>query len=161
MTASIRFRAMATEVARELQAGGPDAYGHAAERRVADASFRVPCRHCLADVAAGEGYLVLAYRPFDRLQPYAETGPVFLHAGACTRHPETNDTPAMLLKSPHMLLRGYSADQRIVYGSGAVVPTSEIATRATSLLDRPGVAFVDVRSATNNCFQCRIDRREA
>jgi hypothetical protein len=55
---------------------------------------------------------------------------------------------------------GRSADQRIGYGSGAVVPTSEIATMAASLLDRPGVAFVHVRSATNNGFQCHIDRRE-
>jgi hypothetical protein len=151
---------MATDVAHELQAGGPDAYGYPPERRTADGSWRVPCRHCLTDVSVGEEYLVLAHRPFDGLQPYAETGPVFLHAAACARHPESNDTPEMLLQSRHMLLRGYSVDQHIVYGSGAVVPTSEIAAVATSLLDRPEVAFVDVRSATNNCFQCRIDRAE-
>jgi hypothetical protein len=158
MTTNIRFRAMPTDVARGYQAGALDAYGRPPERRTADGTSRVPCRHCLSDVAAGDAYLVLAYRPFASVQPYAETGPVFLHASACARHAEGHETPAMLLKSPQMIVRGYSQDERIIYGTGAVVPTSEIATVAATLLARPEVAFVDLRSATNNCFQCRIDR---
>jgi hypothetical protein len=154
----IRFEAMATDVARGYQSGGLDAYGQPPERRTADGRFRVPCRHCLADVAPGEEYLVLAYRPFTTLQPYTETGPIFLHAKACEQHPAAEHTPEMLRRSPQMIVRGYSADERIVYGTGAVVATDRIAETATALLARDDVAFVHVRSASNNCFQCRIDR---
>jgi hypothetical protein len=161
MMTRIQFEAMDSGVAREFQSGGLDAYGHAPERRTADGKFRVPCRHCLSDVAAGDEYLVLAYRPFTTLQPYTETGPIFLHAKACERHPAAEDTPEMLRKSQHMIVRGYSVDERIVYGTGAVVETDRIAESAAALLAREDVAFVHVRSASNNCFQCRIDRADA
>jgi hypothetical protein len=161
----IRFEAMATEVAREYQSGFPDAYGQLPERRRADGRFRVPCRHCLTDVAPGEDYLVLAFRPFTTLHPYTETGPIFLHAKACERYSTTEetaeDTPEIVRKSSQMIVRGYSADERIVYGTGAVVATDRIAETAAALLGRDDVAFVHVRSASNNCFQCRIDRCEA
>ena len=35
-----------------------------------------------------------------------------------------------------MIVRGYSADERIVYGTGAVVATDRIAETATALLAR-------------------------
>jgi hypothetical protein len=73
------FKALPTETVRALQAGAADAYGMPPERKISDGDG-VPCRHCLKNVGAGEPYLVLAYRPFPELQPYAETGPIFLHA---------------------------------------------------------------------------------
>ena len=42
-------------------------------------------RDFAGDIAEGEPYLTLAYRPFPTLQPYAETGPIFLCAKACPR----------------------------------------------------------------------------
>jgi len=39
-----------------------------------------------------------------------------------------------------------------------VTPTGDIAVYAASLLERPDIAYVHVRSARNNCYQCRIDR---
>ncbi|TIV69843.1 MAG: DUF1203 domain-containing protein, partial [Mesorhizobium sp.] len=45
-----------------------------------------------------------------------------------------------------------------VYGSGAVTPTGDIAARATTLLERDDIAYIHVRSARNNCYQCRIER---
>jgi hypothetical protein len=116
----------------------------------------VPCRHCLKNVAAGEPYLIFAYRPFPGPQPFAETGPIFLHAEECERAPSRAEPPEMLA-SPDYIVRGYGEDDRIVYGTGAVVPTVEIAGRAEALLSRDDVAYVHVRSARNNCYQCRID----
>jgi hypothetical protein len=152
---SISFQALPTEAVRALQQGRADAYGMKPERRISDGDG-VPCRHCLTNVAAGEGYLILAYRPFPALQPYAETGPIFLHAEECPRATESSELPELFTRTRDYILRGYSADDRIVYGTGAVTPTPEIPERAEMLLQRPDVAYVHMRSAKNNCYQCRI-----
>ena len=151
----VQFEALPTEAVRALQRGGPDAYGCKPERKVSDGNG-VPCRHCMRNVAAGGPYLVLAYRPFPKLQPYAETGPIFLHAEECERAPSSSEPPEMLA-SPDYIVRGYGADDRIVYGTGAVVPTLAIAEKAEALLARDDVSYIHVRSARNNCYQCRID----
>ena len=77
-----RFVAIPTEIARHYQAGGVDSYGLLPERKVSDGGGN-PCRHCLRMIPEGAGMLVLAHRPFGTLQPYAETGPIFLCADAC------------------------------------------------------------------------------
>ncbi|MEX0696553.1 MAG: DUF1203 domain-containing protein [Dongiaceae bacterium] len=153
----IRFSSMPTDQARAYWAGAPDANGHEPETHVSDGDG-VPCRHCQQDVAAGETYLILAYRPFPKPQPYAEIGPIFLHADPCARYPETDRTPVMFLKRESYLLKGYAGDDRIVYGTGEIVGSADIAAAASRILDRDDVAYVHVRSALNNCFACRIDR---
>lgn len=153
----IKYMAMPTDEARAFQAGAPDAYGMRPERRTSDGDG-VPCRHCLQSVRAGEDYLVLAYRPFPKLQPYAETGPIFLHAKECERAPETDVIPEMFRATPDYILRGYGHDDRIVYGTGAVTSTHMICNRAHELLERDDIAYVHMRSARNNCYQCRIER---
>lgn len=152
---TVRFVAMPTEHARALQGGGADAYGLRPERRVSD-GVGVPCRHCLKNVTAGEAYLVLAYRPFPELQPYAETGPIFLHAEPCAGWAASGEMPEML-SSRDYIVRGYGADHRIVYGTGKVVDTPEIAAWAETLFQRGDVAYAHIRSARNNCYQARIE----
>ncbi|MBZ9847863.1 DUF1203 domain-containing protein [Mesorhizobium sp. CA14] len=153
---TIQFKALPTEAVRALQRGGSDAYGRSPEHRISDGDG-VPCRHCLRNVAEGDGYLIVAYRPFPELQPYAETGPIFLHADECERAADGDALPEMLEGSDY-IVRGYGKDDRIVYGSGAVTPTGDIAARATALLERDDIAYIHVRSAQNNCYQCRIER---
>ena len=151
-----RISGLPTETVRALQAGGSDAYGNAPERQVSDGDG-IPCRHCLRLVGAGEPYLVVAHRPFKTLQPYAETGPIFLHAEPCPRAELASELPE-ILSSPDYIVRGYGPDERIVYGTGGVVPVDRIGARSTELLADPRVGFVHVRSARNNCFQCRVER---
>ena len=107
-------------------------------------------------IPEGAGMLVLAHRPFGALQPYAETGPIFLCADPCAAGGGA-EVPEMLGSSDY-IVRGYGADERIVYGTGGVIPTGRILARAGELLADPGVDFVHVRSARNNCFQVRIER---
>lgn len=152
----ISYEAIDSATAAALRAGGPDANGQPAERTVSDGPGN-PCRHCLRPVPEGAAMLICAHRPFSRLQPYAETGPIFLCADACTRH-DGRTQPEVLTTSPDYLLKGYREDERIYYGTGRVVPRDEVAAYAARLMDDPGVAFVDVRSARNNCFQLRIRR---
>ena len=145
-----------TKVVRALQCGGVDVYGNLPERRISDGDG-VPCRHCLKPVAAGDEYLVVAYRPFSTLQPYAETGPIFLHAHPCDQARLDSQLPA-ILSSPEYIVRGYDNKEQIVYGTGAVTATVSIPDRVEELLADESISFVHVRSARNNCFQCRVDR---
>lgn len=151
----IRFIPLQTALVERWRAGGADDYGLAPERAVSDGDG-IPCRHCLKVTPAGADYLIVGHRPFAGLNPYTETGPIFVCA-ACERAGETGALPLMLA-SPGYIVRGYSDAERIVYGTGGVVPTQDIPARCEELLARADIAFVHVRSASNNCFQVRVDR---
>lgn len=139
-----------------MRAGGPDAYGQKAEQTVSDGAGN-PCRSCLCNIPKGAAMLICAGRPFGDMQPYAETGPIFLCGDACA--PWTGEgIPPVLTTSPDYLLKAYSADERIIYGTGQITLAKDISAVATGLLTRSDVAFVDVRSARNNCFQTRVKR---
>ena len=152
---TIHFTPIPTDIVRAYQAGGLDANGQAPEHHVSDGDG-IPCRHCLQVTPKGASYLVLAHRPFPAPQPYAELGPIFLCADACDAGGGA-DLPAVL-DSPDFIVRGYSAADRIVYGTGGVIATDQIIRQAETLLADPAVSYVHVRSARNNCYQVRIDR---
>ena len=157
----IAFKGMSSEEAQKLWQGGADAHGNPPERQISDGKGK-PCRHCLQMIAQGEGFLVFSHKPFGSTQPYAEQGPVFLHAEPCKAF-EPQDVaagalPPVLEDSDAYLLRGYDANERIVYGTGAVTAKADIHDRADHLLGRQDIQFVHVRSAANNCWQARIDR---
>ena len=152
----IKFNPIPTATVRAYQAGGPDANGQVPERKLSDRGGN-PCRHCLKPIPQGAEMLVLAHRPFPALQPYAELGPIFLCADAC--EPGEGQALPEILSSPDYIVRGYGADDRIVYGTGAVVPTSRIVAEAEARLADDRVAYIHVRSARNNCYQVRVDRQ--
>lgn len=156
---TIRFIAMTTTLARHYQAGGADANGQIPETHISDGDG-MPCRHCLQNIKADDKYLILSHRPFPAPQPYAETGPIFLHTEECRRYDETSEMPEMFRENSDYILRGYSCQDRIVYGTGGVISTENVPERAAELLRRDEVAYVHMRSARNNCFQCRIDLHE-
>lgn len=152
---TIRFIPLSAATAEAYRNGGLDAYGHKPERAISDGDG-IPCRHCMAMVPKGKSYLIVAHRPFDGLNPYTETGPIFLCADACERAQESAALPTFL-KSSGYIVRGYGADERIVYGSGGVVARDTIAEKSAQLLARQEIDFVHVRSASNNCFHCRVE----
>jgi hypothetical protein len=156
MDIGLKFVALETERVESWRRGEGDANGQPAERQVSDGDG-TPCRHCMDMVAAGTPYLVLAHRPFPTPQPYAEIGPIFVHAEGCPRGGGGAEIPAFL-KSERYIVRGYGADDRIVYGTGGVVETDRIPERAADLLTRPEIRYLHVRSASNNCYHCRIER---
>jgi Protein of unknown function (DUF1203) len=149
---TIRFTPIPTDVVRGYQSGGPDANGQVPEWAVSDGKG-TPCRHCLKTIPNGAAMLILAHRPFPAPQPYAELGPIFLCANACDAGVEPE-----ILESPTYIIRGYGANDRIVYGTGAVVSTDLIRQEAEARLADPQIAYLHVRSARNNCYQVRIDR---
>ena len=151
----LAVRGIPTPHAKQLRRGGPDAHGQAALRRRAEGSGN-PCRHCLRLIDEGEDKLVLAYRPFTGLQPYAETGPIFLHARGCERY-DGDALPAWFGFMAPALVRGYDASDWIVYETGSVVDGRELEAACRRILANEAVAYVHIRSKFN-CFQCRVER---
>lgn len=153
------IEALPSDLVAALRRGGPDANGMPAERSISDGQGN-PCRHCLQQIPAGAGMLICAHRPFSALQPYAECGPIFLCADDCPRY-MGQGMPPVARTSPDYLMKGYWATERIYYGTGRVTPQDQLAAYAAQLFTNPDVAFVDVRSARNNCFQFRLRRTSA
>ncbi len=150
------FTALPTPVANAYRNGGPDAFGNPPERKVSEGPGN-PCRHCLQNIPEGAEMLVLAHKPFAGTHAYAEVGPIFLCADDCPRG-GGSDLPPVLTTSPDYLIKGYSAQDRIVYGTGVVSPTPELEARIDDIFANPDVAYIHVRSARNNCYQARVDR---
>ena len=152
----ITFEALPSPIVDDIRRTERDAYGNPLERHISTGEI-YPCRHCLSEIPAGEPYLILAHRPFSNQNAFAETGPIFLCAKDCTRAAPSNTLPE-ILRADQFLVRGYDENDRIIYGTGGVTQTPNIPSRAKVLLADPSVAFVDIRSAANNCYQCRVKR---
>ena len=150
------FSALPTDVVDGYRAGGLDAFGNSPERAISDGVAN-PCRHCLCNIPKGATMLILAHKPFEGTHPYTEVGPIFLCEQSCKRGGGT-DLLEVLTTSPDYLIKGYSAQDRIVYGTGVVAPTEELETRFAAIFANQDVSYIHVRSARNNCYQARVDR---
>lgn len=154
---TIRFVALETTIARQLQNGGKDANGQVPQRTVSDGGA-IPCRHCLKPVETGDEYLILSHCPFPAAQPYAESGPIFLHAEECRRAEDSARPAPMFQYGRGYILRGYNDSDWINYKAAEVVAPDQIEETATRLLARDDVAYLHMRSSHMNCYQCRIER---
>lgn len=149
---------LATDLVRSLRQGAPDANGQPAEPAVAQGGGN-PCRHCLCDIPEGSGMLILAHRPFATLHPSAECGPIFLCGDDCAAWQAGPDSlPPVLKGRDSFLVKGYHPTERIAYGTGATVPADQLSATITAILARADVAFADIRSSRNNCYQARAVR---
>ncbi len=151
----MRVTGIPTEHYEFYRDGGADANGQAPIVMTAEGGAN-PCRHCLGLIADGEAKLVLSYRPFDAPQPYAETGPIFLHQSACARY-ESDELPSWFAFLDPAAIRGYGADNWIRYDTGRVVRGSELADVSASILADASIGYAHIRSKFG-CFQCRVDR---
>jgi len=154
---NISFVALNTTLARDLQRGGKDANGQTPQRATSDGGT-IPCRHCLTPVGKGEDYLILAHRPFPEAQPFAETGPIFLHAKECSRAIASGKPAPMFQLGGSYILRGYSQNHWINHDAAEVVTPEKLTETGRRLLSRNDVAYVHMRSSKMNCYQCRIER---
>lgn len=153
----LHFEAIPTSAARNAQNGHPDDNGQIPEKVISDGNGN-PCRHCLCEIPKGAEMLILGYRPFPTPQPYAEVGPIFLCANECTRHEETHEIPKLFDNYNQMLVRGYGADNRIIYGSGSVVKVEDIPTFIEEGFDNPAINYFHMRSASNNCYHVKVTK---
>ncbi len=152
----VKLSGLPTNEVREIRKTLSDANGQPLEIKVSDGKAN-PCRHCLQMIEKGDEFYVLAHRPFNTVQPYAEMGPIFLHKKECEAYEDKGSIPTALSNKETLIVRGYDKNEKIVYGTGEIVPTDEIHSFAKSILSIKEVEFVHIRSANNNCYQARID----
>jgi hypothetical protein len=117
-----------------------------------------PLRCCLRIARADEQIALISYSPFSVRSPWAEVGPVFIHAEACAGHPSAGELPAELRAGPR-ILRTYYADESLDYDDITFVRAAEdIEPALHDLLNRPRVAAVHVRAAASQCFLYEVRR---
>ncbi|MGB7288075.1 MAG: DUF1203 domain-containing protein [Salaquimonas sp.] len=153
----LKFIAMETILANQFRNDGLDAYGQVPKRAISDGKGN-PCRHCLKDIPQGAGMLIIAHMPFKSKHPYAETGPVLLCSEECEPYGSRGTMPEVISGRQEFILRGYSSEELIVEGTGRVILTGKLVSYASELLDIPSVTSVHVRSASNNCYFCKIEK---
>jgi hypothetical protein len=130
---------------------GNDLVAHAAEGWE-------PLRCCLRIARADEQIALISYSPFTVRSPWAEVGPVFIHAAACPGYPSAGELPAEWRTGPR-ILRTYYADESLDYDDITFVRKGEdVEPVLHDLLSRPRVAAVHVRAAAAQCFGYEVRR---
>ena len=117
-----------------------------------------PLRCCLSVAVAGVPIVLISYQPLDGPSPWAEVGPVFVHAHACDGYHTPDALPPALAVGPR-LLRTYHADGSLDYEHIRVVDDGEpVEPVIRDLFDTTDVAFVHARSVQAQCFTYAVHR---
>jgi len=155
MTATrVRFSisAIPADIADRIRTTLVDDFGNQLVARPADSA---PCRHCLRITKPGEHLIVFAYQPFTSGGPYAEVGPVFVHAAPCEAY-DHRDTFPEGFRTRILTMRGYN-DQ-------GTIETAELSEAGNPeatierLFSNERVSFIHARNPAWGCYDFRIDR---
>src|SRR5258708_20536750 len=106
--------AIPAETLHRIRAAGQDDFGNELVPIVSEAGG-APMRCCLKPSEPGDRVCLIACRPFTRPGPYAESGPVFIHADACAGYPDAGSYPPGYRDWPTMVFRPYLYDGTIAY----------------------------------------------
>jgi hypothetical protein len=152
-TSNYRVVPLPTEFAdaarRAAQAGARD---HACV--MVDSPTGYPCRHCLRWAQPGEQVILFPYASIPAGCPYAEMGPIFVHAQPCPRYELTEQYPADFRGG--RVIRAYDREQNMI--AGEIVNGRKPETVIEKLFENPETEFIQVRSADRGCFTFGIER---
>jgi len=123
------------------------------ERRLVDDEGGAPLRCCLRDSRPGEETVLAAVTPPGPQGPYAESGPVFVHADDCPGPAQAGYPDEFRHRT--QVFRAYSTDGRIV-GGQVVAPNDDQEAVAESLLRTKGVTFLHSRNLVHGCYMFAI-----
>lgn len=136
---------------------GVDDFGNACTVHI-DRGDGVPLRCCLQEAKAGERVALIAYRPASRGGPYAEVGPVFIHADPCDGYQDHDAYPAGF-RHRRQLFRAYDADGQQVHNQ--IVEGADAEQAIAGLFARPEIAYLHSRNLLAGCFMFAISRPDA
>jgi len=118
-------------------------------------SVVAPCRHCLRIPLVAEDMILISYRALPDSGPYAEVGPIFVHARVCERYADVASFPRDFL-SRSLVIRAYDIDGRIA--DAVVAQPGEAEPAAYAFLQNDAIAEVHVRHISYTCFDFKIIR---
>lgn len=95
-----------------------------------------PLRCCLSLALEGVPIVLISYQPLDGPSPWAEVGPVFVHAHACDGYRTPDALPAALAVGPR-LLRTYHADGRSTTTTSASSATANPSNPCSATCSTP------------------------
>ena len=145
------FEAIPAAELDRIRAAGTDEAGSRLSVQV-DAEGGSPLRCCLRETRPGERVLLLAYTPPGGIGPYAERGPVFIHAERCEGY-QTRGVYPPELSHRQQVVRAYGHDGRIAAGVLAA-DGDHAAAVIQDLLRHPDVALVQLRNVGYGCYNC-------
>lgn len=133
-----------------MRARGVDEHGN--PWRSSPAFGWEPLRCCLTVAQADASIVLISYQPLAGPSPWAEVGPIYVHAEPCAGYRFTDAVPAAFSTGPR-LLRTYRADGSLDYEHIRTVAEDEhVEPVLRALLADPDIAFVHVRAVQSQCF---------
>ncbi len=111
-----------------------------------------PLRCCLTVADVGSPIVLISYQPLPGPSPWAEVGPVYVHAEQCSGYATPDAVPPALAVGPR-LLRTYHSDGTLDYEHIRTVAAGDpVEPILRELLDEPSVALVHLRAVESQCF---------
>jgi Protein of unknown function (DUF1203) len=151
---ALQFLPIPAEIAREARTLRRDRFGHA----LSVTTTQAPCRLCLRISKSPEELILLSYQPSKDTGPYAEIGPIFIHAEECEPYADLERFPEDFA-ARQLVLRAYGYDGRIA--DAAVVDPGLATVRAAQFLSDPAIEEVHVRHVSYTCYDFKIVRAAA
>jgi hypothetical protein len=121
---------------------------------VVDSATGYPCRHCLRWAQPGEQVILFPFASIPPGRPYAESGPIFVHADVCVPYAANNEYPTNFRE--HRVIRAYDSQDNMV--DAQIVNGSEPEEIIDAMFRDPATAFLQARSAIRGCFTFKIER---
>jgi hypothetical protein len=138
-----------------IRLAGRDDHSHAVVPRTAGGGE--PLRCCLTLATEGERILLMSYQPSTLGGPYAEIGPVFVHAESCAG-PAGEGFPSQYADRA-AVLRPYDAEGQML--DGVLAHHGEAETALKELFEDPRVALVHHRNIVAGCWNFSVRRASA
>ena len=154
-TANFTVSAIPPSYLGRIRASGYDDFGNPLTAFVSQGVDETPLRCCLREAGVGELVALIAYQPSDRGGPYAEVGPVFIHAEPCEGYQKSNRYPEGF-RHRRQLFRAYGFDGRQVHNQ--IVEPADAESAITDLFQRPDVGFIHSRNMLAGCYMFAIHR---
>jgi Protein of unknown function (DUF1203) len=157
-----RFQVQAIPAAllERIRAAGHDDFGNPLVP-ITDEPGGSPLRCCLRPSTPGEVVYLISYRPFTGPGPYAEVGPVFVHAESCPGYSATDRYPDGYRDWPTMIFRPYRYDGAIAYDAIRMGDASTADALVADMFSDPQIEFVHTRNVYAGCYMFAITRADA
>jgi hypothetical protein len=155
-TAILHVEALSSTDLERIRRRGIDDFGNHLDATVVEEAGGTPLRCCLREAVPGERVALIAYQPAKLGGPYAEVGPVFIHAEACDGYTTPGRYPDGF-RGRRQLLRAYTADGRIA--DALIAENGDRAEEVcATFLARPEVAYIHSRNVLYGCYMFTVRR---